>query len=567
MCGVFRRKRNLRGTLNNTRRLQEIVRILAKYGLTEWVHQLKLDKSFPFVKKLLTKRRNAPPEGASRWELIRMAFEELGPTFIKFGQVLSNRTDMLPRQLTVELTRLQDEVPPFPGDKAYEIVGEELAQDASTVFGEFDLQPEASASIAQVHRATLRDGTEVAVKVQRPEIRGTIETDLDILQYLAGLAEKYVPTGRLFNPTALLEEFKRSIRLELDFTVERRGMERIAGLLSHRKSVYIPKAYEDFSTSRILTMEYVRGVKISKLTEDGYPGYDREVIAKRGADVMLEQIYVHGFFHGDPHPGNIMVLPNNVVCFLDFGIIGRLRPKERDNLADALFGIVAKDAPRVTDAMIRITKHVRPIDRDGLEDEVYDIMATYVDLSFDEFDLSGLFNDLIRVVVRYGLVVPSALMLVTKSLISIEGIGASLSPDFSIMEVLEPFTRKLFMRRFRPRNVLEAGYATASDYSSFLRDFPVDARDLLKTMKRGKLRIGFHVGGLEGLRTTLDTISYRIILGLVLAALMISSALVIHAKLPPLWNDVPIIGLFGFAIAGVFSLGFLIALIVKILKR
>lgn len=538
-----------------------------KYGLTEWVHELKLDKSFPFVKKMLTKWKNAPPEGATRWELVRMAFEELGPTFIKFGQVLSNRTDMLPRDLTIELARLQDEVPPFAGENAIEIVEEELGSSVSSVYGEFDLEPRASASIAQVHRAVLRDGTEVAVKVQRPGIRHTIETDLEILQYIAGLAERYVPAGRLFNPTALLDEFRRTIRLELDFSVERRSMERFAEMLAHRNTVYVPRAFSEHSTSKVLTMEYIRGIKVSALTEDQHPGYDRTAIAKRGADAMLEQIYEHGFFHGDPHPGNIMVLPNNVVCFLDFGIIGRLRPRERDDLTDALFGIVAKDAPRVTDAMIRITKHARSVDRDSLEDAVYDIIATYVDISFHEFDLSGLFNDLIRVVVQYGLVVPSAMMLVTKALISIEGIGASLSPDFSIMTVLEPFTRRMFLKRFAPKNLLDVGYATASDYGSFLRDFPVDARDIMKIMKQGRLRIGFRLGGLEGLRSTLDTVSYRLILGLVLAALMISSALVIHAKLPPLWNGVPVIGLFGFAVAGVFSLGFLIAMIVKILRR
>lgn len=538
-----------------------------KYGLTEWIQELKLDKTFPFVKKILSRRRNAPPEGASRWQLVRMALEELGPTFIKFGQLLSNRTDMLPRLLTIELARLQDEVPPFPGDRAAEIVKEELGREIDEVFGEFELDARASASIAQVHRAVLRNGTEVAVKVQRPAIEQTIETDVDILQYLAGLAERYIPTGRLFNPKALVEEFKRSIRLELDFSVERRNMERMAEILAKDRKVHVPTPYGDYSTAKVLTMEYIRGVKVSDLAADGYAEFDKAEVARRGADIMLEQIYVHGFFHADPHPGNIMVLPDNVICFLDFGIVGRLRPRERDNMTDALFGIVSKDATRVTDALIRITNHTRTVDRDALEDSVYDIIATYVDLSFEEFDLSGLFNDLIRVVVQHGLVVPSMMMLVTKALISIEGIGASLSPDFSIMNVLEPFTQRLFLRRFRPQNVLETAYGVASDYGSFARDFPVDMRDLLKIMKTGKLRIGFRVGGLEGLRTTLDTISYRLILGLVLAALMISSALVIHAKLPPLWNDVPIIGLFGFAVAGLFSLGFLVALIVKILRR
>lgn len=564
---MLRKKSFLQRTFRHPLRLQEFVRVLVKYGLSDWIKGLKLDRIFPFVRTMPGWTPEKPPSEERRWALIRMAFEELGPTFIKLGQIASNRSDVLPMSLIKELTLLQDDVQPFSFHEVRRIVKEEFDQNLDEVFAEFDQKPHASASIAQVHRARLRDGTAVAVKIQRPGIRDLITTDTEIIMYLAGLVQRYFPRSRLFNPVALVEEFKKTIMRELDFSVELQNLERFKELYGTMEKLYVPTPYKSHSTKRILTMEYIRGAHVAEVEQDESGKFDGKAVARTGANIILEQIFAHGFFHADPHPGNILVLDNNVVCFLDFGIMGRIRPQQREFLVQLVLGTVNRDPARVTDALLGLTKQTkRDIDVESLEEDIYDLIESYVDVALGEIDLTRFFTDMIGVIVRHGLKIPSNLMLVTKTLVAIEGIGADLSPDFDLMEVFEPFARRLVLRRFRPRNLVHEGYELAQDYGDFLKSFPVDAKESLQLLKTGKLRIGFRVGGLEPLRRTLDAISYRLVFGLVLASLLVSSSLVIQANVPPLWNEVSVIGLVGFAIAGVIAFGFFVSLIVQRLK-
>ena len=493
--------------------------------------------------------------------------EELGPTFIKLGQLLSSRSDILPVELVSELSRLQDDVRPLPWSEIAQALSAELGGSPEDVLAEIRHEPSASASMAQVHYARLHDGSEVALKVQRPGIRAVIETDLDIVEYVARLAERYIPASRLLNPTELIREYRKNLMGELDFTRERQNMDRFRTMLKNRSGVRVPATYSRLSTERLLTMEYVHGVKISRLSAGNGldSGSDAKVVARRGADLMLEQILLHGFFHADPHPGNVLVLPGNVICFLDFGLMGRLHEAERNQFAAAVIGIVQRDGPRVTESILRLTKSNRAVDYEHLVDEVQELADDYLDRELREVNIAQLFTDLIRLVVRHGLRVPPNLMMVAKALLTIEGAGMNLYPEFTLEPALRGVTRQVMVRRFRPKRMAETTLSTGLEYVELIRDLPNELTGLSRQLRGGQLTVGFRLRGLEPMRHTLDSIGFRLIFGIVLAALMISSALIIHANLPPLWNGIPLIGLAGFAIAGVLALGFLFSLVARVI--
>ncbi|MFP4114928.1 MAG: ABC1 kinase family protein [Spirochaetota bacterium] len=568
----MRRENNLQRNARTTSRIQEIVRVMVKYGFSEWVRMLRLDKAVPGIHGLLSRKgRPKVAKGATRWEIIRMAMEELGPTFIKLGQLMSNRTDVLPNELIRELARLQDEVAPIPHAQVVQSLRNELGSALGEVFAEFEETPTASASIAQVHRARLKDGTIVAVKVQRPGIEKMIETDLDIVAYLAKLAEHYIPSTRYLGPTGMVREFRRSIRRELDFNRERQNMERFASVMGHRRELQVPGTYERHSTKRLLVMEYIDGTKLSSyFNAPDAPHkvrFDPKTVAERGADLVLEQVLIHGFFHADPHPGNLMILPDNRICYLDFGMMGRLHQDERDQLASAIGGMVRRDGARVTDAVLQLTRSAKSVHYEELVDEVQELVDDYLDRALKDVNIGELFSDLITLIVSHGLTVPTSLLMVAKTLLTIEGVGMHLYPEFTLEPALEEATRKVVMNRLKPQNLASQGYMVGIEYLELLRDLPGDLSGIARLIRSGQLTVGFRVRGLEPVRQTLDSVGNRFVYGLVLAALMISSALIIHARVPPLWNNIPIMGVAGFGIAGVLALGFLFSLVVGLFRR
>jgi ubiquinone biosynthesis protein len=544
---------------------------MVKYGLSEWVRMLRLDKAVPGIRGLLSRRGPKLPKDASRWEIVRMALEELGPTFIKIGQLLSNRTDILPNEFIRELARLQDEVQPIPSKLITGALREELGRPVDHVFREFDETPTASASIAQVHRAVLKSGESVAVKLQRPDIQSMIETDLDIVEYLARLAERYIPSSRYLGPVDTVREFRKNLRRELDFNRERQNMDRFASMFGRREGLKVPVTFDRYSTKRVLIMEYVDGTKVSSVLNnpDGphKVDFDRAKIAERAANLTLEQILIHGFFHADPHPGNLMILPGNTLCYLDFGLMGRLHEEERDALASAISGMVRRDGAKVTDAVLRLTRSGRAAQYEDLVDEIQDLVDDYLDRSLKDMNIAELFSDLITLVVGHGITVPASLMMVAKALLTIEGVGMHLHPEFTLEPALEEAARKVVMHHLRPENLVREASTLGLEYLELIRDMPGDVSGVVRQLRTGQLTIGFRVRGLEAVRVTLDNVGYRLVFGLVIAALLISSALIIHARLPPLWNDIPVIGLAGFGVAGILGLGFLFTLAAKVFRR
>ncbi len=564
---LFKRRRGLQRSFRYSRRLQDLVSVLARYGLADLLKLIRLDRSFRRVRRMLHRVHIDVPPETSRWERLRMALEELGPTFIKFGQLLSNRNDILPKELLSELEALQDRVPPFAIDDVRRTIERDLGSPVEELFASFDDVAVASASIAQVHRARLHDGTSVAVKVQRPGLRDLVDTDLDILMGFARLAETYVRGSRLLNPTGFVQEFRERLSEELDFTLEAQNIRRFKSMFSDSRDVRVPDVYRDLCSSRIVTMEYIEGVRMTEVLRSADGRFDKKELARRGANIMLEQIYLHGFFHGDPHPGNLMVLPGNVICFLDFGMMGRLRPRERQALNETVLGLVDMDTVRVTDALLAITHGEPELNRTKLEDAVYDLIDEYSNASLEELDLGSLFQDLVELALSFGLRVPTRLLVMIKATITIEGVGRNLDPEFQPIDLIKKFARRIVLDRVRPERLVKDAATTGLDLIETLRTLPRDAQDLIGKARTGNLSLGFKVEGLDPLMDTLDAISFRLVFGIVLASLMIASALITQAGLPPTWNDLSIIGLGGFMVSGLLGMGFLFSLLSRVFRR
>lgn len=552
---------------NQTHRFREIITILIKYGLTDFVKVLRLDRSLSIVRKLLMRSKKPDLQSYSKWERVRMAIEELGPTFIKLGQLMSNRNDMLPEALLEELIVLQDKCPPLPEDVVRKVIRKEFGKPVEAVFTAFEWTPVASASIAQVHRAALPGGQPVAVKIQRPGIQKTTDTDLEILHGIASLMERYIPDMKLFHPTGIVKEFRVQIKIEMNFNRELLHIQKFSNIFTRKRSIKVPEVYREYTTRKVLTMEFIEGEKVAKIRADLSGRYNKKLIAFRGANLVLEQVFIHGFFHADPHPGNILVLKDSRICFLDFGMMGRIRPKEKDNLTMMFLGMTNRDAEKVAKAILNITRKTGNVDFQELEVRIFDLLEEYIDLSLEDFELPALFNDLISLIRAFGLIIPANLMLMIKALIAIEAIGEELDPSFNLMRFFKPFARRLISREFHPKKLMNEFFQASINYKSFLEDLPIDAGAILKEIKNGDLKLNFRLKGLERFRVTLDRISYRLIYGIVISSILISSSLIIRSNVPPVWNGISVIGLGGILIAVGMGLSLVIGLLVKFFRR
>jgi ubiquinone biosynthesis protein len=548
-------------TYRHFNRYQRIIRILFKYGFDDLVEGLRIDQYLETGLKMINRKPREEIEKHSRPERFRMVLEELGPTFIKLGQVLSTRPDLISPEYLDELAELQDNVPPFSFAEVNEIFLAETGQKPNELFQEFDEQPIAAASIGQVHRGRLQDGNEVVIKVQRPNIENIIAVDLEILAYLASLMEQYLEELQGHQPSVVIDEFARSLSLEIDYTVELANIQRFARHFEGNKTIYVPLVYSDLSTERILTMEYIAGVKISKVDALRSQGYDLHLIAERGANLVMEQIFVHGFFHGDPHPGNIFILPDNVTCFLDFGMMGRLSRKDREDFTDLMLSIVTKNDHKITDGVLSITTQFGEIDHEALSRDLAELLDRYMYLPLKDLQAGKILKELLGLVQRHKLSIKPNLYLMIKALTTIEGVVLMLDRDLEIIKLAEPFIKKVKTARLRPDRFAEEIGETGGEYLKLFRQIPEGARDLLRQLRGGKMKLEFEHRGLGRLTKVLDQVSNRIAFAIVLAAQIIGSSLIILSDIPPRWNGIPIIGLAGFLVAGVMGFWLLVSII------
>ncbi|MHC1600670.1 MAG: ABC1 kinase family protein [Candidatus Methanospirareceae archaeon] len=552
-------------TYRHVNRYREIIAILVKYGFGDILAKLELQKHLEFGKGFILGKAATEIAALSRWERVRMALEELGPTFVKFGQIMSTRPDMIPQELISELEKLQDKVPPFSTEDAKRIIEEELGSSVDNIFKDFTDPPLAAASIAQVHKAVLSNGEEVAIKVQRPDIDRIVEVDLEIMLHVATLIEKHLKELEIVHPVEIVEEFARVIRKELDFRIEAAHIERFAINFQADMTIHVPHVYRELSSGKVLTMEFIGGIKVSDITKAEVQVQNSKinpkVVASRGADLVLKQIFEHGFFHADPHPGNIKVLKDNVICFLDYGMMGSLSVRHREDLADILIGIINKDERKITKTILKLSGDIQIGDSERLESDIAELIEVYAYCTLKELEIGSLLHRIAKVVAGCRLKVPRDFYLLAKALVTIEGVGRELDPDFNTVEHAEPFAKKLITDRMSPRRLIEDFYHSATEASLLMRDLPAEAREMLALIKQGEAKIKFEHRGLDPMLKTFEQVNNRMVFAIVLASLVVGSALIVLSGVPPKWQEIPVIGIMGFLGAGIMGFWLLFSIL------
>ncbi len=548
-------------TYRHLERLAEILGVAFKFGFDDLIDRLKIEQYLDQGRRLFSRKSRTDIEALSRAKRLRLALEELGPTFVKMGQMLSTRSDVLPPDFVIELIKLQDEVAPFPFERVKEIIETELNTPLDLIFRNIDTDPLAAASIGQVHRAQFRDGSAVVIKVQRPGIKDAIDADLEIMLHLAGLMEKHLEGWDVHRPTKLVEEFAHNLNNELDYTNEAANMERLASMLADDPRAYIPKVFSKATTSRILTMESIEGIRSGSLDRLKAEGYDLKEIAGRGADLMMKQIFVHGFFHADPHPGNLMILPENIICFLDLGMMGRLDRMTREEIVDLVMALVHRDESAIVGVLLALTRYEVEPDRRELERAISDLVNRHLYKPLRDIQIGKLLQQIFNVIARFRLQVPPDILLLIKALTTLEGLGQRLDPEFDVIQAASPFVREIQMARFRPRRLARNFIGYSNELFHLLKEVPGDLKAVLRLAKQGKLKIEFEHVGLTPLLNTQDRTSNRLSFAIVIASLVIGSSLIIHSGIPPKWHDIPLIGLAGYVVAGIMGFWLLISIL------
>ena len=551
-------------TYRYAKRYGEILNVLIKYGFGDLVDALNIKQQIEIGIEKITGKEPERIAKLSRPERVRMTLEELGPTFVKLGQLLSTRPDLIPLEYVQELSKLQDNVPAFPYDEVRAAVKAETGRFPEEIFHSIHKTPIAAASIGQVHKAILKHTEEVvAVKVQRPNIQQTIEVDLEIMLHLAYLMERHVTEMEVFHPTKVVNEFARSMEDELDYTVEASHIEHFARQFLDDETVYVPKVYRDLSTQRMLVMEFIDGTKASDFEHLKQQGYDLKEVASRGADSILKQICFYGFYHADPHPGNIFILPNNVVCFIDFGMMGHISQQQREDFTDFVELLINKDENKIVDALLKLTNFTEDPNRSELQRDLMEFIDRYAYLPLKKLEIAKMLQSVLEILTKQGMSLKPDLYLMVKALSIAEGLGRSLDPEFEIAANAEPFFRNIKASRYTPKRIAGDLVDSGKELLRLFREIPGELREVLKNVRDGKLKIEIEYHELDRTLFRLDLISDRIASAIVLASLIVGSSIIILSRTPPRWHDMPVIGLAGFLIAAV--MGFW--LLTSILRR
>ena len=542
----------------NLKRYHQIISVFVRYGFGDIISRLSLDYFIQAVKyKNIKKSQFEKISIAAR---LRMAFEELGPTFVKFGQVLSIRPDMLPESFIEEFKKLQDNVPPFSGEQAIEEIETQLGKSVEELYSSFDATPIASASIAQVHRAMTNTHEQVIIKIQRPNIQNMIDTDLRILSDLAKLIEKNVQESHLFSPCRIVSEFSKTIQSELNFYREGQNIERFHKNFADDKTVYIPKVYWELTTDRILTMEYIDGIKISKVDELEASGLNKKIIAINGAQLVLKQIFEYGFFHADPHPGNIFVLPDNIIAPLDFGMVGSLDEEEMEAVGALLTAFVKKDVKKIISVLVNLGIMENALDIRNLKIDLSDFLDRYYQVPLFQLDIGKILNEIIAIMRNHHIQLPAELTLMGKALVTEESVGRTLDPEFDMVSLAKPYVEKMMIRKLDPRRHLRDFSDTLDEFIRLFKILPSEIRVITAKVKTGEIKIQFEHCGLDNLIAGLNRTGNRLSFSLIVAALIIGSSLIAHSDKGPQIHDLSVLGIFGYLIAAFFGLWLVITI-------
>ncbi len=548
--------------IRSLKRYRQVLGILIKYGFGHIVEQLNIDYYFELGKRIVSLGTiSRELERLTQAARFRLALEELGPTFIKLGQILSTRPDIVPADVLKELRRLQDHIPAVPSDEIKAQIHRELGYPTEELFNNFEHTPLATASIAQVHRATLKNGETIVCKVRRPGIESVIATDLDIMMGLAYLIEKHLPGGELYDPVGLVREFRRTIQRELDFSREGRTTERFAANFANDETVHIPKVFWDYTGQTVLTLEYISGIKISDQDKLQEANLDLEIIAKNGADNFLKQVFIHGLFHADPHPGNIHILPGNILCIFDFGMVGRLDDDLKLHLTELLLCVLRRDVDHLILQLLYSGDLHDESNIKNLKRDLTEFIDDYYDIMLQDLKVGKLLLDFVEILTEYQIKFPSNLMLLSRALFVMEGIGRQLDPNFNMVAQLKPFAEQVIKDRHSPTSIAKDAARTLQSYQALGKSLPRDIKEFINRINRNKFKIDVEHRGFERLVNDLDKSTNRISFSMVIAALIVGSSLVMQIDKGPMLFGFPILGLLGYSVAGFLGLGLAIAIL------
>lgn len=555
----------LRRTYRNVNRVRQIVNVLLRHGFGKLIDQLHLNRFVPFGKRIKTFGQWPPLKGPTMAEKLRIAFAELGPSFIKLAQILSTRPDLVTKEFADEFKKLQDKVPPFASDEAVRIIAAETGLPLRDIFKSFNEKPVAAASIAQVHQAILLDGSDVIVKIQRPGIREQIETDINILISVASLMERYIPESVFFNPSGIVEEFSRTVRRELDFTEEARNCIRFRRNFEDYTDVHIPAVNADFTSSKLIVMERIKGVRIDDIGGIVSLGLDRKKLAKTGVDAYFKQVLEDGFFHADPHAGNIFAMPDGRIGFMDFGIVGRVTPELRETMANTFLALINKDFDRLIDQYVEmglVPEHVDlDLFRKEFRSDLTELLEPLYGLSLKELNFAEYMDTVTHLAIKHKLKIPSDLILVNKAMLILENLGRELDPDFDFIAAAEPYASKLIKERIRPGRLYEKARKNALEISDFLVLFPKQMKQIIRKVLKDDIHVKMTHMGMDRFIRDMDRSSNRISFSLIISAILLSSAIMHATGAGPTIYGVSALGMSAFGFALVLGIWLIISII------
>lgn len=522
----------LKQTFKNIGRIREIIGILIKYGFEDVVVNSTLRNFVSEKRRINWIRDEKPVFQYSRWERIRMVVEELGPTFVKLAQVLSNRPDMLPEPLIKELEKLQDRVPPFSYEEVRMTIKNETGKEIEEIFSEFSTSPLASASIGQVHRATLKNGDKVVVKIQRPDVEELIERDLAILADLTRRADRYLKKQGVLNAMDVVKVFERSMTKELDYGNEARNLNRFRVMFARNFDIYIPKPYKELTSKRLLVMEFVEGTKITNVQQLREWKLNPHTMVEKGMSLYLEMIFEKGYFHADPHPGNVLVNKHGKIVLLDFGMVGHLMRKDKTNFANVFISIAKQDANEASDSLRKLAIEDNITDMRSFIYDMHELIEDYSTLDVSEGSIADMTTRLQKIMLDYQIKVPGDIYIIFRALAILEGIGKIMHPNFKTYDFIKPWGAKIIKEQYKPKNLYYDLNARINHVSSLMSSFPQEMKQIMQMLRKGKLHFEVEHQGYGYLLKKLDSLTNRLVITFIIVALLISSAIMATVKFP-----------------------------------
>ncbi|RKX91132.1 MAG: hypothetical protein DRP84_12090 [Spirochaetes bacterium] len=554
---IFHISRNYK----NFARIARVVTILGKYGFGAFLTRMREGlREIPERRFNVRLERNL--QKLTEPERLRLAIEELGPTFIKMGQILSLRPDIIPPEYASELEKLQDRNPPSPYEKIQQILEQEYGASLDSIFSKFDEVPVASGSLAQVHRAVLKEGERtVAVKILKPKMREIVDTDLNVIQIFLNIASHYIPEFNQYDVNGLFQEFSETLLNEMNFQREAHNMIRFKKFFKGEDYVHIPEVYLDYTTNSIIVMEFIEGIKISEVEEIKNAGIDPKIVAENGARIVLKEIFEFGFFHADPHYGNLFVLPNNIVAPVDFGITGYIDAEGSEVLGNFFVGILKKDVDSIVHHLKRYDFIPENVDERKLKLDFLDLIETAYKSSLEEISIYTTFQQLFVITRNHKLRFPHEYFLIFKTLLQADGVGRRLYPDFNVIKFAEPFVKSWFMKQFRLKSYVKDFMLIMDDLRYLLKSIPSEFGPFFKRLLTGRLRVPLYHENLDRAIYEIDRTGNRLSFSIIIAALLLASSMLVQAKVGPLIKGYPVIGLVGFFTAAIMGLWLLIGII------